>query len=80
MRRLAPLGYWMLQLVRAGCALAVLWALAILLAFFTVGGVYAVIALLVAFIHLAILGAQGWTRYYSGRPLNSKLAYPENDQ
>lgn len=80
MRRIAPLGYWLLRLMHAGCILGLLWVVAIILAYLTLGGIYAVVALLVAFIHLAILRVCGWTRYYLGDPMKSRLAYPENDE
>lgn len=80
MRRIAPLGYWMLRLMRSAGVLVILWVVATIVAFFTMGGLYAVIPLLVALVHLNILASQGWMRYYPGEPLKSEFAFPENDQ
>ena len=80
MRRIAPLGYWVVRILYIGLSLFALMGLANSLAQLTMGGLYAGIVFWVAFVYIWILYEKGWTVYYSADPLNSDLAFPENGE
>lgn len=79
MRSIAPLGYWSVQLARVVVLLIVIWLIALGSGYVTLGGPLAGLIFIVAGLYLWALSRYGWTRYYTGAPLNSDVAFPEND-